>query len=415
MRTLLVCAPVLVLVACTGSGLSPDLQRARVAEALDSSSCVEGAFLEDHLATDTGACGTAVHAFGGAEGSTVGLGATGAGRTFVTVSTVGGDFLASASVGEDEALAVELPWSGEFIATFTPDDPAASVLDVHRVCLDGCDRSWTRYPLVLVHGMAGTDTYLGVLDYWFGIEDPLRAAGYEVFVPAVDPFQVTPVRSQTWAMHLDAIASEGRHRRFNLIGHSQGGMDSRYVAAHLDPERRVASVLTIATPHRGVSLTGVVSDAVESTYFLESAIDGTFDVLAGFYGLDSDQDIVAQVGAFSPDAMDAFNDAVPDRPDVYYASWSGRTCQALDFLCLWQTGGEIVTPLLAPTQGVLEVLEGDNDGLVGVESAKWGVHYGSLGADHLDQVGQVGGLTGLGFDAPGFFLDEAAWLRTIGL
>ena len=35
----------------------------------------------------------------------------------------------------------------------------------------------TRYPIVLVHGLFGFDSLLGVYDYWYGIPSALRSGG----------------------------------------------------------------------------------------------------------------------------------------------------------------------------------------------------------------------------------------------
>ena len=41
-------------------------------------------------------------------------------------------------------------------------------------------------------------------------------------------------------------------REVNLIGHSMGGLDARYLVTHLQPEAfTVKTLTTIATPHRG--------------------------------------------------------------------------------------------------------------------------------------------------------------------
>lgn len=41
-------------------------------------------------------------------------------------------------------------------------------------------------------------------------------------------------------------------REINLIGHSMGGLDARYLITHLQPEAfTVKTLTTIATPHRG--------------------------------------------------------------------------------------------------------------------------------------------------------------------
>lgn len=42
------------------------------------------------------------------------------------------------------------------------------------------DYAATRYPIILVHGLTGTDKYLGVLDYWYGIQSDLQQHGATV-------------------------------------------------------------------------------------------------------------------------------------------------------------------------------------------------------------------------------------------
>lgn len=408
--------PLLFLAACGTSFISgSDPSTADADASAVVIPCVEGDWIEDAIDTSSGACGTAIHAFGGPIGGRLELTVDGlpAGVTaWVGVETVGGDLLAAMPVEDGGSLVVDLPWSGEFLVRVTPDAPADFTLS--RTCVDGCDVAWTRYPIFLMHGMAGTDAYVDVLDYFHQITDALVGDGYEVYAFAVDPFQISEVRSLEWAEHLDAVAAEGRHRGFNLIGHSQGGLDARYVAAHLDPEHRVASVLTIGTPHHGVPAADVVAGAIGGNGITQWMVDGAFDAFGALYGLDSDQDIIGQVAGFGQAAMVDWNAATPDRSDVYYASWAGKTCQAVDVGCLWDTGGEVVTPLLAVTHLLIQVLEGDNDGLVSVESAIWGEYYGALGADHLDEVGQIGGLTSLAFDHVSFFREEADYLRVLG-
>ena len=231
----------------------------------------------------------------------------------------------------------------------------------------------------------------------------------------MDPFQVSHLRAEQWADHLDDFFNDGRHRRVNLIGHSQGGLDARYVASHLDPDHRIASVLTIGTPHHGVAMMGAAEDLL-AFGFNAAVIDAAIDALSPLWGVDDDQDIVAQMQAFHPDAMVQFNLDVPDRTDVYYASWGGRSCQALDLLCQLGNHGEIVTTLLSASHGILQVMEGDNDGLVSVVSARWGVDYGVISGDHLDEVGLLGGpITSQGFEPVPFYRAEVDRLHTLGL
>ena len=59
-----------------------------------------------------------------------------------------------------------------------------------------------------------------------------------------------------------------------------------------------------------------------------------------------------------------------------------------------------------------------SDGMVSIESAKWGEFQGCLPADHYDVVGELGHTTrdpNTGFDAPGFWVWVAADLAGRGL
>ena len=55
-----------------------------------------------------------------------------------------------------------------------------------------------------------------------------------------------------------------------------------------------------------------------------------------------------------------------------------------------------------------------NDGLVPVESARWGRFRGCIPADHLDEIGQIGGLVDR-FDYRRFYLELAEFIGDEGL
>ena len=79
-----------------------------------------------------------------------------------------------------------------------------------------------------------------------------------------------------------------------------------------------------------------------------------------------------------------------------------------------------VSPMLEATQFIISPNAFDpvgNDGLVPVESAKWGTFLGCIPADHLDEIGQIGGLSpGLGNDwrHKPFYRSLVSFLRARG-
>ena len=49
-----------------------------------------------------------------------------------------------------------------------------------------------------------------------------------------------------------ALAKDLKGKSVNLIGHSMGGLDCRYLLSHIRPDDyKVLSLTTLATPHRG--------------------------------------------------------------------------------------------------------------------------------------------------------------------
>ena len=53
----------------------------------------------------------------------------------------------------------------------------------------------TRHPIVLVHGLFGFDSVLGI-DYFYGIPDALRQSGAKVYVAQVSAANSTEVRGE---------------------------------------------------------------------------------------------------------------------------------------------------------------------------------------------------------------------------
>jgi hypothetical protein len=102
-----------------------------------------------------------------------------------------------------------------------------------------------------------------------------------------------------------------------------------------------------------------------------------------------------------------FNPQNPDDPRVQYISYTGRTCDALDFLDPKNDCQDLVDPLIGWSWTSSSIARGPNDGLVTVDSAKWGDYRGEMIADHIDEVGQILGITDPKFDHLEFYRARA--------
>lgn len=231
-----------------------------------------------------------------------------------------------------------------------------------------------KHPIVFCHGLLGFDSVtigpaIAPLEvtHWRGIKEVLQANGTEVLmtrVPATSsPIQRAKVLEQK-------IEETYPGRSVHLLGHSMGGLDCRYLASNLhDHTFRILSISTISTPHRGSSF---------ADHFLETVGPERFPSFLSL--LDMLPNGGGDGSAFSCltlQAMREFNEQTPNVPEVKYFSWGAVYNPGLIDTWKW------------PHSVILEK-EGPNDGLVSVESAKWGTYVDTVeDVSHLDLVGWV--------------------------
>ena len=315
----------------------------------------EGVYVPQGTAADfsgTG-CVTAVHATAGAAGSVLALTFEGDRPLRVGVTDPGGRVLLTPTdVAPGETVEVEPEVSGELLVRLAPaapaDEPWSYALDV--ACAEGCARQYTRYPLLLMHGMGGAESFDGV-DYFVGVEDELGAAGVVVSAPGVSPFANSLDRALEWEVELDLLLARG-HRRVNLFGHSQGGSDARVLASDVGLARgdQIASVTTLGTPHHGTPVADLVLTAVVDGVIEPWALDLGAGAFATLFGLDaSDPALTATLTQLSTPVAEALDQATPDHLGTEYASWAGYSCGVLEPICQDQHDGEVVGGLLATT------------------------------------------------------------------
>jgi triacylglycerol lipase len=276
------------------------------------------------------------------------------------------------------------------------------------------DYAKTRYPLVLVHGMAGFDSILGI-DYFYQVPADLRRNGATVLVASLSSFNDNDVRGEQLLKQLKEWAAAQGYRKFNLVAHSQGGPTARYVAG-VAPEL-VASVTTVGSPHDlPASASGDAMGAILTGYpQLVTLLGRTLGWASGSAGLPQDP---AALQAWAADTS-AFNARFPlGRPTA--ACGQGPE-QAGGIYFYSVTGSKPATNILDVSDLVLGAIgksvEAASDGLVPVCSTHWGkVLRDDYPWNHLDEINQVFGLIGPGAPDPlAFYRQQANRLKLKGL
>ncbi|KAH6643043.1 Alpha/Beta hydrolase protein [Boeremia exigua] len=225
-----------------------------------------------------------------------------------------------------------------------------------------------KHTIVLAHGLLGfselrlAGQFLPGLKYWRGITEALSAKGIEVIVATVPPSGSVEARAAKLA---ESIAARAKGKEVNIIAHSMGGLDSRYMISQLKPtDFTIKSLTTIATPHRGSSFADYMFETIGPR-----RIKRVYKVIE-YFGFET--------GAFSQLTLkymrESFNPRTPDIEDVRYFSYGASLEPSR-----WS--------VFAPSHAIVKREEGINDGLVSVSSSQWGDYKGTLiGVSHLDLI-----------------------------
>lgn len=222
----------------------------------------------------------------------------------------------------------------------------------------------TRYPLVMVHGIGFRD--LRYFNYWGRIPRELKRNGAAVYYGNQEAFGTIVYNAEDIKKRILQVVEETGCGKVNIIAHSKGGLDARYAVSRLGMGPYVASLTTMNTPHRGCRFVDYACRLPDGLYRLvASCFDRTFSRFG-----DRNPDFYTATHQFSTRESEEFNRQVPDVPGVYYQSYTSRMKNPFSHL------------LLAVPYCMIRPLEGENDGLVSVTSAKWGEFQGVFSNSH---------------------------------
>ncbi len=276
----------------------------------------------------------------------------------------------------------------------------AAARPADAICFFNCSYTKTKYPIVLAHGLAGFDELFGVVDYWFGIENALEDGGANVFATSVAPLDTPQERGEQLIDQIETIVAITGKAKVNLIGHSQGGLDARYVAA-VRPDL-LASVTTVGSPHKGADLADFLVANFVNGGFTEAVFAGLGNALGTILGLlagnSSPNDVIGALTALTTASMAQFNAQYPAGVPATSCG-SGATSANGIRLYSWSGTGVLTNALDIgdPALGVSSLFYNEsNDGLVERCSSRFGqVIRDNYFMNHLDEVNQVLGLVSI--------------------
>jgi triacylglycerol lipase len=259
----------------------------------------------------------------------------------------------------------------------------------------------TRHPIVLVHGLLGFDSLLGVYDYWYGIPAQLRSGGAKVYIGSVSAANSSTTRGEQLIRDLDHLRALYGHSKFNLIGHSHGGPTIRYVAS-VRPDL-VASITSVGAPHKGSKVADGLDASLPPGSPLRPLVVGFVDALGGFLGfLSGNSDPQYALGALASLNTAGSNTFNARHPQGIPTSSCGQGAAVVNGVRYYSIGGTSELTNIFDASDALLVAGGlffgseDNDGLVGRCSSHLGVVLrDDYDWNHLDEVNQVLALRGL--------------------
>ena len=208
----------------------------------------------------------------------------------------------------------------------------------------------------------------------------MRKTGCEVYVARVPSVGNIEER----AYHLSQFLEQNlRGRDVNLVSHSMGGLDARFLITHMpSKEFNVRSLTTISTPHRGSPIMDWIRDtigvgakelkAVNSLVASSSPATSLTGAASLLSRLVAPFDQPAYYNLTTEYMTQHFNPSTPDDPNVKYFSYGGAAANV---------------GTLSPVRYMWEIVrsrEGENDGIVSVYSARWGEYVETVPADHFD-------------------------------
>jgi len=226
-----------------------------------------------------------------------------------------------------------------------------------------------QYPVVLVHGIIAHDRASNI-KFWGRIPDVLTSRGIPVFRGNTDAWGSYESNARILKKTIINILSQTKAKKVNIIAHSKGGIDSRYLVWKHGIGDKIASLTTICTPHHGSE----VADLLYHKKILHQPVTkNALSLLGKVYG-DAHPNLYKLINQLTTAKMKKFNERITMDAQVYYQSL---------YTTMDKDSGE---KILLYTHAYIKEISGENDGLVSVCSAQWGDNIAKIadGVSHAE-------------------------------
>lgn len=246
-------------------------------------------------------------------------------------------------------------------------------LDAARAVNEICK---TKYPLLLVHGVFFRD--FRFRNYWGRITAALKRNGAVFYLGNQQSAASAYDTGREIAERIKQIVDETGCEKVNIIAHSKGGIDARCAISMHGADKYVASLTTICSPHRGCNFADYLLDKVSEKMRLGLA--RKYNAAMKRLG-DTSPDFLSAVTDLTACGCEKINEVCPDAEGVYYQSVGSKNNGF--------GGGKFPLNL---SYLLVKYFDGANDGLVSVDSMKWGEKFifletsGKRGISHGDVI-----------------------------
>lgn len=230
-----------------------------------------------------------------------------------------------------------------------------------------------RYPVFLCHGFGA----VGSLVQPSPLHHPcmlMREHGIIAFAPNIVPYASIETRAGNWVSLINEVCKKYNIEKLNVVAHSMGGLDMRHAIAHNNCKDKIASLTTVATPHKGAYLADFILKTPDK-------ITEKLGELVNWFGDNvfpsEKSDALNSVEQLTQHyVQEVFNPSTPE-PDLPIFSYSAAVGKGTDYS---------LNPIFLFQNSQIYEKEGINDSFVSVESATWGEHLGTIPLSHVNQI-----------------------------